>query len=243
MNVNAVLLARSIRAIEQKIPIYLPDLIGAVQERYGFVRFPTTAREVLPPNDGVPLVFEHGKFERDGRQVLIQRLELLRYAISLDAATSTEDADIVVDDLLAVGSEYITPAGRRFYISHLELTQPGVGIPVPERAVPAIGSVARDLARLLPTYEPGTWANGIPPDAFAVAGFSLLVDPAGAQFACDFRLERRANVPLSSNLFFSQAPLRTTDHIAALERFFEIRDEEVARVTASSSALPPPSSR
>jgi hypothetical protein len=243
MNVTAVILARTIRMIEQKRAIYLPDLVDAVRQRYGFVKFPQAPREIMAQDDTTtPLLFEHGKFEPEGRMILIQRLELFRQLVTADAATSTEDADVFLDDLLTAGAAIVSTGPRRLYMSQLEVSYAG-NIPIPERMAPAYGVLARGLSRILPTYEPAIWPPEVPPGVFRITGTAMCPDPASIQLACDFRFERRANAPFRDNLHFSQAPLRTADHIALLLEFTAAADRGPEGETSESSSAPePPSS-
>src|SRR5437879_3430251 len=123
MIVNHVLFAQAARFIHVKSPIYVPDLVKAVQAEYGIVRIPPTPEEVLLPADGSrAMVFNNGKVIRDGREVVIDALNLYPQAIGVDTRTSTDDSDFVIEDILARGAGLVAAAeGPRVYISQLEV--------------------------------------------------------------------------------------------------------------------------
>jgi len=213
MIVRAHLSAQSLRFITLTSPVYLPDSVKALQERYGFVRVPTTADELLSPADNTkPIILNHGKFVQGERGILITALQLYPRAIAVDTPTSTDDSDAVLADLFAWANSnvpVIQVSPRQLYISQLEVEFE----PPLEAACAVAASFGDRLATLVSGY-----GSEAPIPTFQVASFLMQVDPAKL-VVTDFRIERRASVPYEQNLYFSQAPLQTADHITVLEEF------------------------
>jgi hypothetical protein len=62
---------------------------------------------------------------------------------------------------------------------------------------------------------------GLRPFDFSFAAASLATDDTAmtGRKPVPFTVMRRVNVPFDANIYFSTAPLKTNDHIAALETF------------------------
>src|SRR5438552_17298888 len=101
MKVNKVISAQAARFIIVKTQVYRPDIVATLRQRYHFVRVPQTADELLPP-PGRPMVFGHGKFVAGERSFIIDGLEIFGEAIAVKTATSTDDADAILDDLMTL---------------------------------------------------------------------------------------------------------------------------------------------
>jgi hypothetical protein len=214
--------AQALRLTTVKSPVYVPDVIKALQERYGFVQVPTTAEAILPRDTSTtPIVLGHGKFMHEGRPIIIQSLRLFANGITVETSISTDDADIVADDILHLGETFVTPISTpKFYVSQLEvILDHGI-----EPLAPAGERIAYTLESMLENYG----HEALPP--FHLIALGMNVDPSKAMTPADFRLERRLGVPYEANVYFSQAPLRTPDHLAALEEI-----EEILRENADSA--------
>lgn len=217
MKVNHILRAQALRLVHRKRDVYIPDVVATLRERYGFVSVPTKARELLPA-EGEPLTLAHGRFSIDGREVLIQALNLYAAAINVETATSTDDADVVLEDVLQLGADVIQPAdGRHHYASQLEVDFESTHM---EWLSPVIGNLGVRMAELVASYDAAAPAGAFAP-AFRFSALHMATDPTQFVLACDFRIERRERVPFSANVYFAQAPLRTADHIAILQRMDE----------------------
>jgi hypothetical protein len=205
MNVNKVIFAQAIRFITLKSEVYVPDIIEQLRKRYGFVRLPVTAEDLLPANDK-PVTLGHGRFVHDTRTIIVRNLDISRNLIAVETGTETDDADLVVEDILTAGVDLVTPIEARLYRSQLEVVlEPQLG-----ELFPRLG---RALASVLTLY-------GAPePPPFQVSVFGMSIDPSQFTLPCDFRIERRANFTYDQNVYFAQAPMRTADHIVTLREF------------------------
>lgn len=213
MNVNHVLVAQAARLVHIKKQVYLPEIIAEIRQRYGFVRVPETADEILSPaDDPRPLLFRHGKLQHGERMIVINNMSIFTAAISVQVVASTDDADVVVDDILRHGAELAEEADPlKLYLSQLEVVL-GASL---DRLSPLVDLIARGITGRLVEYG---YRSAMPP--FGADSLGMQFDPAvGATPAGHFRIERRERVPFDRNTYFSQAPLRTRDHIALLEEF------------------------
>ncbi len=112
MRINSVVAARAGRYVRASLRdgasvytnlwghLYLPDLVKAIKERYGFVRVPEALYE-LEVSDTHSASFQHGKFIRDSRSVLIKSLEIYTNWVIATTESSTDDADAFLSDMLA----------------------------------------------------------------------------------------------------------------------------------------------
>jgi hypothetical protein len=215
MTVEKVISAQAARFVSyNRVNAYLPDVVRAVHQQYGFVKGPETARELLPPDPASQaIVFEHGKLELDGRSIIIQRFEIYSQSLVVHTETSTEDSAAVLENLIEIGRAHKWILGvsgpRQLYLSTLEfrLTTPL------DEAFPPARQLADSLVRAMASY-------GFPKLATPrLIGLAVQPDPLVEPLHADIRIERRANVSYEDNLYFSQAPLRTAHHVAALEEF------------------------
>jgi hypothetical protein len=126
MNVNAVQVAQALRLYSRKTRPYVPDLVASIQQRYGFVRVPSAQEliDVVRAESNAPLQFNHGRLlTQDGRTVVIESMQLHSHLVIAITASSTADADLVVDDILATHSEMVATINpRRNYVSQLDVT-------------------------------------------------------------------------------------------------------------------------
>lgn len=208
MEIISTLLARVIHLIDIKTPLYYPRLIGEVADRYQFVRRPSSPEEILAA-DG-PLAFSHGRIVVKGREIFIQGLFLYRTSIVVDVLTTTDDAELVLDDMIAWGGPSLTldltTPGRRMFIDQLEVhLDANLGAFSPLRGLP------EDLTRTLTRYE------GKTAPMFTLSSIAFSIDPTKLVTGCDFRIERRQGSSYEDNVYFSQAPLKTADHVAELQ--------------------------
>jgi hypothetical protein len=206
--------SRSLRFVQAVGPLYIVDVVRLLGMRFDFVRLPVTADELVPREPTTPVTFSHGKLGHDGRTIVIDTLSVFPTAISVDTRVSTDDADVVIDNILALTESVIREnEGReRVYINHMEF-RTDVGLEYPY--APA-AQIAPSLARLVAEY------SAVRPDLlpqFHLTAVVVQTDPMQYVLPCDFRIERRAGQPFSGNVYFSQAPLKTSDHRTILEEY------------------------
>jgi hypothetical protein len=225
-------LARSIwlfdiRDLNPKGKDILGDLVSWIKEAYDFAVAPDPDNPVpngapsMPAatpqkvSDTVPgLVFHRGSFEAEKEvYISIHSLTIYDDGIVVDAASSTEDGDRFAADLLNRATQDFALAydgdtvRRRIYLSEL-IVRSDMDLallnPVLSRFADRISESSHTLPRVVP-FVPG----GI--------SFWSEADDAGKQRA--FRIERQAGRALSENRYFSDAPMQTKSHFAALEEF------------------------
>ncbi len=216
MKLQAVLFAQAFRLIAPLKPVYIPDIIAALRERYGFVHVPVEAKDIAPLDSSTPIVFRHGKFVREGRPIVINSLALYPQAVTADTPASTDDADAVIDDLLSAAdgiAQEISP--RRLYTSHVEVR---LDVPLEWAASPLAKQMGLWLSGAVRQYDPSV-PNDVALPEFRLKALEMLPDPGQLPLPSFFRIDRRDGVPYGDNVYFSQAPLRTMDHIGMLEQF------------------------
>jgi len=215
MDIRQVLLARAIQFFRIGSPGYLPEIAQKIKDRYEFVVSPKN-EDLLPPSPeaaGQPkgAEFRHGRMKNaEGRAVIIQQLSVFQDGLVADTTTSTEDSDLFLRDLTEWSESEISARvilGRRLYVSHLEFQ---TAVPL-EIYAPSFGSVGNEVTALLHGY-------GLEAAPYQFSVVTLNIDHIGTvpPQPAPFHLERRANVPFKDNMWFSQAPLKTKDHIKVL---------------------------
>ena len=235
MRVTQVLLARSARFVEYPRPPFFPDVIRRLQERYSFVHVPTTPDEIVPRGESSGILggFLHGKHEYEGRTIVIKSLSFFADAVAVESLVSTEDADVVLDDLLTYGADLmVAQPHRRAYASGLEFNS-DVALWSTFRVAHALGQAMAQLY--------GSYADE-PAPTFDLSGFTIATDPTKGS-AEEFLLARRANTPFESNSYYSHAPLSSPHHVSLLEGAEMGISEAMSGGTASPIEPPPPSSR
>ena len=220
MKIRQTVLARSIRQVNAIYALdYRPELIARLRERYSFLKVPTTVDEIFGTDPSVGIRFQHGKFVQDKKSFVVELLQFLIIppavnAIICDTRTTTDDSDLVIDDYIKQANQsrpdMITVSEPPRYASHLEFTMDKsladlCHAPV-RGAAEAVDRLLANYGIKLPSYEPSQVAMTCDPTGIG----GLLANP--------FTIERRAGFRYRANVFFSQAPLRTRDHIEVLER-------------------------
>src|SRR5437588_532356 len=120
------LFAQSLRFTARRgAPVYIPDIVNRLQERYEFVRVPSTPQEVLlPPEGPTPMLFEHGRMMLPkGGQIVINDLRVYRNGVAVSTQTSTDDSDLVLSDVLEFASAIVAPTSdERGYVNQMQVT-------------------------------------------------------------------------------------------------------------------------
>ncbi|MBF6567434.1 MAG: hypothetical protein IVW54_01000 [Candidatus Binataceae bacterium] len=196
---------------------YLPTLVQALGQHYEFVSSPP-ATHLLPSDTQKGAEFKHGRFvTEDHRQIVIDQLTVYIDGVFVDVSTSTDDAELILADLQnwvgdqSVGIEFLP---QKYYLSQLELEiTGGLG-----KFAPAFQDAANQVTKALKTY-------GIEPPSYSVTGIFLNFDLTrhiGIQPGL-FQLDRRTGVPFDQNTWFSQAPLKTSDHLELLNQLDKLK--------------------
>ncbi len=222
MKVRQVLLARVIRQVSiagSAAPRI--DSVARIKERYHFMKAPERFEELYPQATIAPgvmlqgalgITFQEGSFTVSGKVIGIDLFQFLPNMIIADTRSSTEDTEAFLDDyekwINVRVQDSITPIGPTYYVSNLEFVMDRFADPPAEymEALRILNSHLHEYSTQIPKLVP--------------TGFTFNVDAVGLGIMppSHFTIERRAGIPHKQNIFFSQAPLKTKDHIAILEK-------------------------
>jgi hypothetical protein len=212
MKVRQILLARALQMTQTPLgkAEYYPDLIPAIKERYQFAIAPKN-EDLVPSDPPKGAEFKIGKLKVRGHTIVINVLTVFSDGVVVDTTTSTDDADLFLSDLTHWAKEAIPniiPKGPRYYVNQMEIQTVGSL----ENYLSPLKPVGERIAQLLGGYE-------IEVPSYQVSALALHFDQTGkmAPQPGAFSLERRVNVAYVENVWFTQAPLRTADHIALLK--------------------------
>jgi hypothetical protein len=197
-----IYLMQALRPLGQ---VYIPDAIAKVRERYSFVKVPN-------PDQALPLSFSIGKF----RDAQIAEFSIYNDGFIVSSRSNTDLLDAFIEDLLTwaaneLSIEQLTgTTTEKFYESSI---------------------LVKAETDLTGTVISGLDVDHVVAPAMSAANISAPLKLTGMIFDFDskdflgkrkpFRLvvDRRINVPFSENIFFSQAPFRTDDHLHVLTEF------------------------
>lgn len=210
MRMTEQLLTRAVRfgRMSGDMPVFAPDMVEAVRERYRFWEYPTKISECDLDSDGA--VFTTGI--SNGNH--IDGIRVLRSGIMVQGLLSTDLLDDVIDDLLAMTQDRFsltfteTDPVSRAYMSAVAVEMTG--------AFPDKLGALRDVQNAMAS---GLRANGFTTNGYEFNSLTLLSDPQSTAPIQPgrFLIERRADQPFSANIFYSEAPLSTKAHLEALE--------------------------
>lgn len=197
------------------------ELIEGVKQKYEFLKFPSLERA----NEAFD--FQVGKLKHNGRLLKVDQFAVTYVgteATSLAAAsrTSSDDAEVFLDDVISwLAKEFDLDVSIRFASAYhsqaefvlsekarlsdhfKELSELGKGI---TNIIRGYGSTK------CPEFELNTLAMH----------FDLTDTTLPKPIATPFSFERRVGTSYEENKYFSQAPLKTQDHKAVLERLEKI---------------------
>jgi|SRR6516162_5146067 hypothetical protein len=206
MKLSNIIMSRAIRLGKVSGPgggaVYGINLSKACEERYGFLQGPRVLSD-YDLNKGI--TFLHGFFENH----VIDNFQVFSSGIVAEAKLDTDECDRFLDDVL----KWITERGgiefsigeptSRLYVSQLEI-QSDIRL---MSAFPKLAPLGRQIADILRGYGHAT------PD-FELSGLSF---GATQNDTTGFKFEGREGPGVPHGIFFSQARLRTSDHLRMLE--------------------------
>lgn len=188
--------------------IFPPDMMDAIAARCEFRKSPENFGKEVQPTGAV---FEIGRW---GDQP-ISKLTLFRDGIVLETASSTEDTESTLQEMLVWAREEI---GIRFEPEMIKRKVFYSNLVVYLNI--QLDSLHSVLAEIAAAISGDTTKQINLPMVYRTAGITISPStliakhPTGA-----FSIERRIDVPDSENKYFSGAPLRTSEHLALLEKF------------------------
>jgi hypothetical protein len=214
MEVQKFMLARAFKMLSAKAtPAYLPDVIRAIAEKYGFAGYPKN-EDIVPSDPSKGLEFIHGQLLIEGhRAVVIDKFTMFNDGLIVDAALSTDDADLFLKDIstwLGVQMPLVKPSGPTLYVSQLE-----VKANFSEESItpPIFRNVGKDIATLLDGY-------GVTVPKYQSSSIAMHYDTSSTSVIQpgQLQIDRRSGFPYDAGIWFTQAPLKTADHVQLLER-------------------------
>jgi hypothetical protein len=204
-------------APEEYIPDRPPptqDIVNLIRATYQFVNFP-----ILQPNFNAngPFIFAAGRFIQDDQAFAITQLMMLVDG-DIVGTTSTDDSELVLDDLMRVLDETL---GFRLRQANTKRSYVSTIVVEFDKSFSAyidkIEKMENVINGMLPPEIEQRWFKAISfgredmPETIVTSQITLMEN-------VDFTIERRTGQPRSSNRFYCTAPMRTADHIRALEQ-------------------------
>ena len=194
----------------QRLPLF--DLVEEIKDRYNFRTAPSP-EQILQPAASAPARFVFGKFGKVTIETF-EVLEAMAVGVGLAAAcrTSTDDSGAFLDHLVGwLSTEYKIerePIWPTQFQSQMEVVVEGS---IAKR-LEGFSSIGDAISRLLRGYGQAAM--------FEPIGISLHCDPGQTQIPIPgyFTFERRAGLAYDQNRYFSQSPLKTSDHKAVIEQ-------------------------
>jgi hypothetical protein len=191
---------------------YLPDAINKAIEEYKFLGYPKEISELFPVDTNQPIVFRHGKVVINGRVIVVDFLQIYPAGLQVITLTNTSDSLAAVDHIAAWGVSTFdlkleTVKAPGFYSQlHVRFKSP-----LPEM-FPKLKPIASEISDKYPDvldFRP----------QYELSALHFLYEPKAKVDPVFFRIERVGNVSFAENLYYSDAPLSTEDHIRVLEDF------------------------
>ena len=185
------------------------ELIHWLRDEYKFIKVPQSPSDINPETKS--LDFVDGSFTTDDGRSVFVALSIYNDGVIADTRSSTRDTDAFLEDSIqglsrAFDLEYLPEIIRtKAHISEINFHT--------ENQLDVINPKLRSFAEQL------TAALGGKPE-YRVNGVTLAIDPlANVTKPGPFTFERKINTGFSGNLYFSQAPLDTEEHLRLLAEF------------------------
>jgi hypothetical protein len=193
--------------------IYGVELAKALQSRYGFLEGPKTVQEY---NLATGVTFLHGYFDR---RVVIDKCQVFQNGLIVESKSSVNECDAFIDDMVEWATKdeniAITPweNAARGYCSHLEV--------ICEASLSGAFKRYQEVIDMLSEMLSGYGHSAL---IYEPVSISLHTDITEVPYPKPnaFTFTRRVQQPYSSNIYFTEAPLRTDDHLKFLEAFEKI---------------------
>lgn len=183
--------------------LYLPDAVSKLVKRYSFVKSPG-------PEQALPLTFNIGKF----RETQISELSVYNDGLIISSASDTDILDAFLNDFLGW-------ATKEFGVEPMELPKPEkfYESSIVVQSTSDISSCALSLPNDLDKALSAAMKSAQIVEPLKSSGFILDFDIAqisGKRKPFRFIVDRRVGLKFSENIFYSQAPFKTKDHLKVL---------------------------
>jgi hypothetical protein len=191
--------------------IYLPDAIASLVGRYSFLKSPN------PDQAAFPFTFGIGKFENSQ----ITEFSIYNDGLIVSSASDSDLLDAFLEDLLGWAK------------SSFELVE----LVKPEKYYES-SIIVRSTSDISAPLAPRTELSNALAGPLKFAGIEIPIKFSGSIFDFDqaaittkrkpnrLIVDRRVTVPFSQNVFYSQAPFRTKDHIAFLSTLERLSSDQ-----------------
>jgi hypothetical protein len=221
MKVLSVMRAESVRALRTVGGDfgYPPTAVAALVEQYGFLSVPTheeLTATAVDPTKGI--TFRRGKLEVGSKLIAIDYMQVFAAGLSVATHSNTSESDLVLDHLMQW-------AQSQFKFKFEEI-KPGIGHASQleirlEHSLPAWFPILSEIGSAITKGLDEFW--GVKP-SYELITINFWHDKTKyPQFAPPiFRLDRRESVSFEQEVYYSEAPMSTDNHITVLERLERI---------------------
>jgi len=183
-------------------------MLSLLEELYKFQSMPSP-KDVFDEN--VESVFKAGEFTNSEGDTLTVTLKFFLWGIVADTASSTQNSDAFLSDLLNRVSEifnlvpYEQVIRKRTYLSQLSVST--------DRSLELINPKLREISQYLTDNVAGY--NNVP---FETGGISFWPDQILPVHPSPFSLEREVAMPFSEKRYISNSALQTDKHLELLNK-------------------------
>ncbi len=199
--------------LDELRPVEGADLVatvGMITERYSF-HWPVDLNRPYSDVVGGPLVFRGGRYAHTGEIYQIDSLEIFSDGLVVNSS-STQRSDLILADFVKWGMEAL---GFRSPRTKPRLSNSSTIIVDFERDIESIVNpriVALVSDAMKNTINAPIWKLG----NLGFVGVTSETDTPNS--AVQFNIQRRTEIPLYLNRYFSSAPLSTPNHEAFLQQ-------------------------
>lgn len=173
-------------------------------QRYSFAKVPEEFAD-LDITKGINFI------SGECQGVKVDKLTLYQNGLVVDTRSSTDDSQKVIDDLVGLAHELLgakVDVGRRLFVSQVVFhsnIRMALLNPILQRIIDRLTDSVSAAMNHEYTFDASVVVNAELWQAKITPGV--------------FSIERRADSPFKENTYFSNAPLRTSEHIEILQEF------------------------
>ena len=190
--------------------LFLPLAVKSLVDRYRFQQIPSA--QELSEN---AFLFKMGEF----RGVAIAELEIYPDGMIVTSRADSDLLDQFIEDLMGWAESDLgvvetgIPPHEKHYESALVISMELDS----SKSLPFEQLICKTLSEYQQSY-------GLRPFQFQFGAISWAIDPTKytGRGAVPFTLARRVNVPFDAGIYFSSAPLKTSDHLAVLQELEKV---------------------
>jgi len=192
---------------------YLPQAAAALTKEFGFIGMPT-AGELVPSDPNKGITFRNGKLEAADRLIPIDIFQIYPNGLSVTTHSNTTDSDLVLTHILEWA--------KSTFNLEVEYFKPGIGHSSQleirlQKSLPKLFPFLSEIGTAI-TKGLDDWWDNKPSYELVTVNFwhDKTKSPQFAPMA--FRLDRRENVPFEHEVYYSEAPMSTNNHIDVLNK-------------------------